>query len=224
MFCKNCGQKLEEDSKFCIKCGTPVNTSSVPNTPPTAEAFSGVTTEQTQKNAVGETPSQKSEPEVQTDKKHDNLVKYIVIITGILFVSALIFHNDIIGIIAVVAIIASVIISIIQVIKKAKAENAAIDKKNEIVDPTICPNCKEPIGKNDGYCEKCGATIDNPKRNKVFWWVFTLVLGISFGIWVFITIIHDWSDLITCIGIIPALILAFIFAALFTNKLFAKRK
>jgi len=41
MFCTKCGEKLEEGSKFCVKCGTPVNTSSVPNTQPTTGAFNG---------------------------------------------------------------------------------------------------------------------------------------------------------------------------------------
>jgi len=31
MFCTKCGEKIEEGTKFCIKCGTPVNTASVPN-------------------------------------------------------------------------------------------------------------------------------------------------------------------------------------------------
>jgi hypothetical protein len=46
MFCINCGQKLEDNSRFCIKCGTAVNTASVPNTPPQPGIFGGVSPEQ----------------------------------------------------------------------------------------------------------------------------------------------------------------------------------
>jgi len=39
MFCSKCGGKIEEGAKFCAKCGTAVNTSSIPNTPPPTMAF-----------------------------------------------------------------------------------------------------------------------------------------------------------------------------------------
>ena len=217
MFCSKCGQKLEEDSKFCIKCGTAVNTSPVTNVPPPAETFIGVTPEQTQKNEVCEASSQKSEPEAQTDKKQDNFVKYIYIITVILFVLALVLHSDIIGIIAVVAIIASMVISIVLTMKKAKKEAATAKKVK--VDTTICPKCKEPIGKNNAFCEKCGAAINNPKRDIIFWLTFILVFGICSAI----TIINEWSSLIFFIDIIPALIFAGI-SVLITEKYYAKRK
>jgi len=217
MFCSKCGQKLEEDSKFCIKCGTPVNMSSVPSTPPTVEAFGNIATEQTQKNELSETSSQKSEAETKMNNKQDNFFNYIYIITGILFVSGLFLHGDIggiIGILALVAFVASGVINIIQIIRKAKTEAATVKKMK--VDTTICPKCKEPIGKNDGYCEKCGAIIDNPKRNLFFWLSFVII----FAIWSAITIINDWSSLMMFIGLIPA----FIFPALLTNKIFSKRK
>jgi hypothetical protein len=43
MFCSKCGKENEEWAKFCAKCGTAVNTPSVPNTPPPTEAFSSIT-------------------------------------------------------------------------------------------------------------------------------------------------------------------------------------
>jgi len=45
MFCSNCGGIIEEGSKFCAKCGTAVNTATIPYTPPPAGAFCGVTPE-----------------------------------------------------------------------------------------------------------------------------------------------------------------------------------
>jgi len=52
MFCTKCGEKLEEGSKFCVKCGTPVNTQSVPNTLSTTGTFGGVTSEQMKTNTA----------------------------------------------------------------------------------------------------------------------------------------------------------------------------
>jgi hypothetical protein len=52
MFCSKCGEKIEEGTKFCIKCGTHVNASPVPNTSPTTGAFGGVTSEQTSANTL----------------------------------------------------------------------------------------------------------------------------------------------------------------------------
>jgi hypothetical protein len=49
-FCSNCGEKLVENSKFCVKCGNAVNTLSVLNTPQQAGAFDGVTPEQMKVN------------------------------------------------------------------------------------------------------------------------------------------------------------------------------
>jgi hypothetical protein len=44
--CKNCGQVIIEGAQFCIKCGTAVNTSSVPNTTPQVKVFGGVAAKQ----------------------------------------------------------------------------------------------------------------------------------------------------------------------------------
>jgi hypothetical protein len=52
MFCSNCGGIIEEGSKFCAKCGTAVNTATVPSTPPPAGAFGGVTPEQMKGNTM----------------------------------------------------------------------------------------------------------------------------------------------------------------------------
>jgi len=52
MFCSKCGEKIKEETRFCAKCGTPVNASPVPNTPPTAGDFGGVTPEQTRANTA----------------------------------------------------------------------------------------------------------------------------------------------------------------------------
>lgn len=30
MFCKNCGNELKDEVKFCSKCGTPVGTTEIP--------------------------------------------------------------------------------------------------------------------------------------------------------------------------------------------------
>jgi hypothetical protein len=45
MFCKNCGENINENSKFCIKCGKPVMTSSLLNNPPSVDSFGSVTNE-----------------------------------------------------------------------------------------------------------------------------------------------------------------------------------
>jgi len=58
MFCTKCGVKLEEGTKFCIKCGTPVNASPVPNTPPPVGAFGTVTPEQTRVNTAQDIANQ----------------------------------------------------------------------------------------------------------------------------------------------------------------------
>jgi hypothetical protein len=68
MFCSKCGEKIKEEARFCAKCGTPVNTSSVPNTPPTAGGFGGVTPEQMSVNTATSNPQN-----VVTEKK-DNTV------------------------------------------------------------------------------------------------------------------------------------------------------
>jgi hypothetical protein len=43
MFCIKCGEKIDEGSRFCAKCGIAVNSSSVPYTPPLAETVDSVT-------------------------------------------------------------------------------------------------------------------------------------------------------------------------------------
>ena len=52
MFCTKCGEKLEEDSKFCVKCGTLVNTELVPTAPLQARTFGGVQPEQMKVNTA----------------------------------------------------------------------------------------------------------------------------------------------------------------------------
>jgi len=116
MFCSKCGQKLKEDSKFCSKCETAVNMSSVPNTPLSTGTFGGIT------------------PESEVQKRQNTTITKTIIIASIIFVLlAIILANltrqrhilpdgewlDIIGIIGVVAIIASVVIAIIHIIRKA---------------------------------------------------------------------------------------------------------
>jgi uncharacterized membrane protein YvbJ len=116
MFCPQCGSNIEEGAKFCSKCGTAVNTSSLSNTPTTTGAFSGIT----------------PEPEVQK-RKNTTITKTIIIVSIIFVLLAIILANltrqrhilpdgewlDIIGIIGVVAIITSVVIAIIHIIRKA---------------------------------------------------------------------------------------------------------
>lgn len=41
MFCKNCGQQLLEDSKFCHKCGTPVNENNANDTTQRKQSYVG---------------------------------------------------------------------------------------------------------------------------------------------------------------------------------------
>ena len=50
MFCTKCGNKLADDARFCVKCGTTVNTASVPNTQLQAGSFGDVTPEQMKVN------------------------------------------------------------------------------------------------------------------------------------------------------------------------------
>jgi hypothetical protein len=50
MFCSNCGNIIEDNANFCAKCGTKVNISTIPDTPPTARSFDGVTPEQIKTN------------------------------------------------------------------------------------------------------------------------------------------------------------------------------
>ena len=52
MFCTKCGEKFQEGTRFCIKCGTAVNTATAPDTPPTAEGFGAVTPEQMRANTA----------------------------------------------------------------------------------------------------------------------------------------------------------------------------
>jgi len=96
MFCTKCGQKLEEGSKFCIKCGTPVVASSVPNTPPPVETFSGVTNEvwasnQEKQNVSSKPMKQTSEPLKKKNTKRNVLIAVagvvlILVIVGVIFI------------------------------------------------------------------------------------------------------------------------------------------
>jgi uncharacterized RDD family membrane protein YckC len=42
-FCKNCGNELLEDAKFCPKCGAPVEAAKAPSMPTTSAAQPGIT-------------------------------------------------------------------------------------------------------------------------------------------------------------------------------------
>jgi len=115
MFCTTCGNKLTEGARFCSKCGTAVNMSSVPNTPLSTGTLGGIT----------------PEPEVQK-RKHTTITKTIIIVSIIFVLLAIILANltrqrhllpdgewlDIIGIIGVVVIITSAVIAIIHIIRK----------------------------------------------------------------------------------------------------------
>jgi len=91
MFCSNCGGKIEEGVKFCAKCGTPVNTSSVPNTPPTAGSFGGVTLDQMRENTAQGLADQanaemheRSNKKAEPPKKKSKLLLIAIIVAPVL--------------------------------------------------------------------------------------------------------------------------------------------
>jgi len=75
MFCSKCGEKIEEGAKFCAKCGTAVNTTTVPNTPPPTEAFGSVTNDVRTGNHERADVGSKSMEQIAENYKPQNKIK-----------------------------------------------------------------------------------------------------------------------------------------------------
>jgi len=76
MFCTKCGSKLEEGTRFCVKCGTAVAITPVPNTTPTTDAFGG----------VAQTDRQEQPKTAEPQKQNRKLLQIAVIIPPVFFV------------------------------------------------------------------------------------------------------------------------------------------